>query len=380
MNRDKLTVSFQGRDVGTLAETQDHRIAFAYTDTWLKDGFPISPFSLPIRTDVFVPRSMHFGGLFGVFADSLPDAWGQLLMNRMLRHHGKDPAQVGQLERLAVIGASGMGALCYYPAWECLQQFSLGDLDHLAADCQRLLNHEEAGDADALFAMAGSSGGARPKVMTDEWIIKFPASAENQESGTMEKAYMDCAGDCGIHVPKSKLMPSRRCGGYFAVKRFDRERQADGCIRRVHMLTAAAILELDWRTPALDYKTLMKLTKILCRDRTEEVEQMFRRMCFNIFAHNRDDHAKNFSFIYDEKKDQWHLSPAYDLTWSTTYYGEHTTTVDGNGRNPGMKEILSVGTGAGLTAGKCKKIAEEIQERAVQLAAQYSNFTIRSAF
>ncbi len=368
MNGDKLTVRFHGRDVGTLSETPDHRIAFAYTERWLKDGFPISPFSLPIRAEVFVPRDVHFDGLFGVFADSLPDAWGQLLMNRMLRHHGKDPAQIGQMERLAIIGESGMGALTYHPAQGKWRQASIDDLDLLAADCQRLLNHEEAGDADALFAMAGSSGGARPKVMTEEWIIKFPASTENPESGTMEKAYMDCAENCGIHVPVSKLMPSKRCGGYFAVKRFDRERQQDGSLRRVHMLTAAAILELDWRTPCLDYHTLMKLTKILCRDRAEEVEQMFRRMCFNVFAHNRDDHAKNFSFIYDERNDQWHLSPAYDLTWSTTYYGEHTTTVDGNGRDPGLKEIVAVGTKAGLTAAKCRKIAGEIQETTVGLA------------
>lgn len=371
MNGDKLTVLFQGRDVGTLSETPDHRVAFAYTETWLKDGFPISPFSLPVRADVFVPGNMHFDGLFGVFADSLPDAWGQLLMNRMLRHHGKDPAQVGQLERLAIIGASGMGAMTYQPAWESRKQDSMDDLDQMASDCQRVLNHEEVGDADTLFAMAGSSGGARPKIMTDEWIIKFPASTEDIESGTMEKAYMDCARDCSIHVPESKLIPSKRCHGYFAVRRFDRDRQADGSLRRVHMITAAAILELDWRTPGLDYHTLMKLTKILCRDRAEEVEQMFRRMCFNVFAHNRDDHAKNFSFVYDETKDRWHLSPAYDLTWSTTYYGEHTTTVDGNGRNPDMKEILTVGTGAGLTSGKCKKIAEEIREKAGRLVMCY---------
>ena len=371
MNGDKLTVRFQGMDVGTLSETPDHRVAFAYAEPWLKDGFPISPFSLPIRADVFVPRDVHFGGLFGVFADSLPDAWGQLLMNRMLRHHGKDPAQVGQLERLAIIGESGMGALTYHPAQGNWRQASIGDLDSLAADCQRLLNHEETGDADALFAMAGSSGGARPKVMTDEWIIKFPASTEDPESGTMEKAYMDCAADCGILVPEHTMMPSRRCGGYFAVKRFDRMRQPDESLRRVHMLTAAAILELDWRTPCLDYHTLMKLTKILCRDRAEEVEQMFRRMCFNVFAHNRDDHAKNFSFIYDEKKVQWHLSPAYDLTWSTTYYGEHTTTVDGNGRDPGLKEIVAVGTKAGLTAARCRRIAGEIKDRTAGLAEAY---------
>ena len=136
-------------------------------------------------------------------------------------------------------------------------------------------------------------------------------------------------------------------------------------------MTAAAILELDWRSPSLDYHTLMKLTKILCRDRREEVEQMYRRMCFNVFAHNRDDHSKNFSFLYNEKKDQWSLSPAYDLTWSSTYYGEHTTTVDGNGRDPGMKELLNVGKKAGLSTNRCREIAEEIKAETISLEAEY---------
>ena len=108
------------------------------------------------------------------------------------------------------------------------------------------------------------------------------------------------------------------------------------------MLTAAALLELDFEQLSLDYHSLMKLTKILTRDNTEDIENMFRRMCFNVFAHNRDDHSKNFTYLYDEEKDSWRLSPAYDLTYSSTYYGEHTTIVDGNGRNPGRKEILQL--------------------------------------
>lgn len=127
------------------------------------------------------------------------------------------------------------------------------------------------------------------------------------------------------------------------------------------MLTAAALLELDFEQPSLDYHSLMKLTKIITRDNTADIENMFRRMCFNIFAHNRDDHSKNFTFLYEQKTDQWHLSPAYDLTYSNTYYGEHTTTVDGNGRNPGPSELLAVGLKAGMQKQLCKMIIDEIQ-------------------
>ena len=319
---------------------------------------------------MFVPSSHTFHGLWGVFSDSLPDAWGRLLVDRMLQSRGLSPADVTPLERLAIVGASGMGALTYRPAWDVHQETALSDLDDLSEKCRALLNREEVSDLDALFQMGGSSGGARPKVMTDEWVIKFPASGDMPEVGLMEKEYMDCAASCGIVVPETRLMPSRRCSGYFAVRRFDREKSGDACIRR-HMLTAAAILEVDWRTPSLDYHTLMKLTRILSRSNASDTEQMFRRMCFNVFAHNRDDHAKNFSWIYDLQQDCWHPSPAYDLTWSTTYFGEHTTTVDGNGKDPGMNELLAVGRAAGMSARVCRSIAGEIQEKTVELERRY---------
>lgn len=373
MKERKLEVYLGERFVGTMAQTADRRVAFAYSEEWLDNGFAISPFSLPVEQKVFVPTSQAFSGLWGVFADSLPDAWGQLLVDRMLKARGILSADMTQLERLAIVGDSGMGALSYRPAWNIRQDTAIDDLDELSAQCHAILNHEDAGDLDELFQMGGSSGGARPKIMTDEWIIKFPASDEMKDSGTMEKAYMDCAEDCGIIVPETKLMPSDVCAGYFAVKRFDR-RKTDGHIERRHMLTAAAILEVDWRIAAMDYHTLMKLTKILSLDNREDLEQMYRRMCFNVFAHNRDDHAKNFSWIYDEQMDCWHPSPAYDLTWSTTYFGEHSTTVDGNGRNPGMKELLAVGKAAGMNAKNCKVIAEEIREKTRTLEATYQGW------
>ncbi len=103
----------------------------------------------------------------------------------------------------------------------------------------------------------------------------------------------------------------------------------------------------------------------------EDIENMYRRMCFNVFAHNRDDHSKNFTYLYDENKEKWCLSPAYDLTYSSTYYGEHTTTVDGNGSDPGMKELIKVGTKAGMSRNKCRELAEEIQECVNQMLGKY---------
>lgn len=366
MKERKIDVFIGGRMVGTMAETADRRVAFAYSDEWLEDGFAISPFSLPVERKVFVPTGRTFEGMWGVFADSLPDAWGRLLVDRMLKSKGFAPSEATNLERLAIVGESGMGALTYRPAWDVREDAVLSDLDELAARCQAILNREDVSNLDDIFQMGGSSGGARPKVMTDEWVIKFPASGDMRDTGLMEKEYMDCAADCGIIVPETKLLPSKLCNGYFSVRRFDREDST-----RRHMLTAAAILETDWRTAALDYHTLMRLTRVLSYGNEADVLQMYRRMCFNVFAHNRDDHAKNFSWIYDARQDCWHPSPAYDLTWSTTYFGEHTTTVDGNGKDPGMKELVAVGKAAGIPVKTCKSVAGEIQEKTMVLEQKY---------
>lgn len=193
-----------------------------------------------------------------------------------------------------------------------------------------------------------------------------------EESGFMEYEYAKCAVECGIRMSETKLFPSQKCKGYFGTKRFDRM-WADGMdkTKKIHMLTAAALLELDFEQPSLDYHSLMKLTKILTRNNPEDMDNMFRRMCFNVFAHNRDDHSKNFSFLYDEKKDCWRLSPAYDLTYSNTYYGGHSTTVDGEGSSPGIREILAVGVSAGLGKKYCEGIAREIQEKVIQMLGRY---------
>ena len=370
----RLQVYFEEKLAGTLAMTADHRIAFQYSEEWLEKGFSISPFSLSLKDQVFLPTKEYFGGLFGVFADSLPDHWGRLLLNRLLRAHKQNPDEITVLDRLAIVGESGMGALTYHPAREISEPYDHSDLDELAIQCQKILHTEYSDKLDELYRLGGTSGGARPKIMTDidgdSWIIKFPAHVDGVDAGKMEYDYSCCARKCGIQMSETRLFPSSVCKGYFGTKRFDRVTDPQGT-RRVHMLTAAALLELDFEQPSLDYHELMKLTKILTRDNAEDVENMFRRMCFNVFAHNRDDHSKNFTYLYDEKKDAWRLSPAYDLTYSNTYYGEHTTSVDGNGRNPGKRELLHVGIAAGMKKEWCMGIIEEIEAYVKEMLGEY---------
>lgn len=369
-----LQVLFDNRVVGTLALAANHKVVFQYDDSWLEQGFSISPFSLPLENQVFVPTKDYFDGLFGVFADSLPDHWGRLLLKRLLLAHEQNPDKLTVIDRLAIVGKSGMGALTYYPEQSFSEENDNTDLDELAFQCQKILHTEYSDKLDELYRLGGTSGGARPKIMTtindEDWIIKFSAHVDGENAGKMEYDYFCCARKCGITMSETKLFPSEVCEGYFGIKRFDRISDISGT-KRVHMLTAAALLELDFEQPSLDYHSLMKLTKIITRDNKDDVENMFRRMCFNVFAHNRDDHSKNFTYLYEADEDKWHLSPAYDLTYSNTYYGEHTTSVDGNGRNPGRKELLAVGTGAGMKKTRCEEIIDEIEKKVKEMLEEY---------
>ena len=360
-----LKVKYGTRVVGTLALTTNGKVAFSYDDEWLTAGFSISPFSLPLEKKVFVPDKSYFNGLFGVFSDSLPDAWGQILLNRMLRKNGIREDSITVIDRLALVGNTGLGALEYEPDYDFETIQDSKDLDYLAEQCRLVLEKGDTGDLDLLYKMGGTSGGARPKVMTKinqkDWIIKFPSNVDRKNIGEMEYDYAKCAEKCGIYMTETKLFPSNICSGHFGITRFDRQEQG-GAVKKIHMVTAAALLEADYRSPCLDYHTLMKLTKILTQENNHDIENMFRRVCFNVFAHNRDDHAKNFSFLYHDEEDRWRLSPAYDLTYSNTYYGEHTTSVDGNGANPGEKELLQVGLKAGMKKSVCMDIIEQIRD------------------
>lgn len=360
----RLNVTYHERKVGTMALYKGRLAAFEYDREWLADGFAISPFSLPLEQKVFIPKQEPFDGIFGVFADSLPDGWGRLLVDRLMLKNHMNPYEVGNMDRLAIVGQSGMGALCYEPERHFEIEENPIDLDTIAEECRQILNTESAENLDELFRLGGSSGGARPKILTqidgEEWIIKFPSSADREDIGRQEYEYSLCACKCGISMAETRLFPSKICDGYFGTKRFDRRQKKDGSVERVHMLSVSAVLETSHRIPNLDYEILMKLTLELTKD-FSEVEKLYRLMCFNIFAHNRDDHSKNFTYLYEETEDRWRLSPAYDLTYSSSIGGEHATTVYGNGKNPGMKEILAVADLIGMDGRKAEQIAEEVR-------------------
>ena len=367
MNKIKsLQVFYNEKKVGTLALMKNNIVAFEYDSNWITNGFSISPFSLPLKKQVFIPRIDPFDGLYGVFSDSLPDGWGRLLVDRMLNSQNINPREISQIDRLAIVGETGMGALSYKPEYNLLEDKDYKeDYDNLALSCKKILNTEHSADLDKLFKLGGSSGGTRPKILTkidnEDWIIKFPSSLDDSNIGKLEYLYSVCAKKCRIDIPETKLFPSKISSGYFGIKRFDRKKLSTGAIRKLHMISVSGLLETSHRIPNLDYNDLMQLTLNLTKS-FEEVEKLFRLMCFNVFSHNRDDHSKNFSFIYNEDLNKWELSPAYDLTYSYSINGEHATTINGNGVNPSLNDILKVAEKIGLDKKKAEKIAIEIRE------------------
>ena len=361
----KVRVVYCGQTVGLLARTEEGTLAFEYASSWLRDGFSISPLSLPLERRVFVASPHPLDGVFGVFDDSLPDGWGRLLVDRLLKEHGIDPYEVNPLVRLSIVGKSGMGALEYEPSTPLAPDSSLDNLDEIAEECKRLLKTDFSDDLDALFALGGSSGGARPKILTkvdgQDWIIKFPSSFDPSTIGQDEFRMAELARACGIEMPETRLFPSNRCGGYFGVKRFDRATDQHGTAHKLHMASVGALLETSHRIPNLDYAMLMKLTWALT-DEYDQIERLYRLMCFNAFAGNRDDHAKSFTFLHGLDEDSWTLSPAYDLTQNAGMNGEHSTTVGGKGKDIGLDDLVTVGTDAGISPARARVLAHKIRD------------------
>lgn len=372
----KVNVSLGGMPVGSLIMSPQRTLAFSYDQSWLTDGFSISPLSLPLREGAFVAKREPLQGMFGVFDDSMPDGWGRLLTDRILRRRGVDPYAVGLLARLSIVGHSGMGALEYEPAYpDDTSNDTVRALDELAKESLRLLNTDFSDDLDRLYALGGSSGGARPKILTsingDEWIIKFPSSVDPKNIGETEYRISLLAKQCGLDMPETRLFPSKRCAGYFGVKRFDRQNMRDGSIRKIHMVSSGGLLETSHRIANLDYGLLMRLTMRMTGSNMVEIERLYRLMCFNVFIGNRDDHAKNFTYLHDQGK--WSLSPAYDLTENPGINGEHTTTVNGKGRDITTDDLITVGMKAGMPRSAAASIANEIRERVAT-----AGFTVNS--
>lgn len=367
-------------DVGELV-LSNQKIYFRYHTDFLKTGLSLSPIKLPFSNDIASADKQPFDGLFGVFNDSLPDGWGRLLLDRFLSAKGIDMTRITPLDRLAYVGTMGMGALVYRPEIKPKNRMDLlPELDIIAAEMNHVLQGTSSEIIEELFILGGSSGGAAPKIYAaynpltddmiqvaghlpegyDEWIIKFPSSSDSREIANIEFAYHKMALVAGIEMSECRLFKGKSGQVYFGTKRFDRIAK-----KRLHTHTASGLMHDNFRMSTMDYGHLMD-----CAFRLEKhvkaYEKVFRLASFNVYSHNRDDHSKNFSFLMNAKG-EWKFAPAYDLTFSYSGYGFHSTMIAGESNNPGRKELMKLATHFGLK--NAGSMIEEVQEAISQWGA-----------
>lgn len=327
----------------------------------------------PPMPGLHAARGREFSGLHGFLADSLPDGWGHVVMRKRLAKLGVDIATLSPLERLALVGETGRGALVFKPATTPLDEVGALDLDALAEESAMMLSDNAGALTDTLATLAGGSGGARPKVHVgfDEngavsigsgeiaaghtaWIVKFAAREDPPDIGPIEEAYALMAEAAGLEVNRHKLIPSKGGPGYFATQRFDRP--APG--KRLHMVSLSGAIESPSDTPS-SYDTFLRATRAITR-RADDVEQAFRRMVFNVLAYNRDDHTRQHAFLMDASGD-WRLSPAYDLTCSPGPGGEHYLDIEGEGRRPTRAHVERLGERHGFNVKRVTAVIDEVR-------------------
>jgi serine/threonine-protein kinase HipA len=335
-----LQLKFLGLPLGVLAYRPDGpAYALEIERTFLASGHDLSPLNLPLATfsggpRIFRPGDTPFaGGLPGLIADSLPDAWGE----RMLRN--EMPGLQTVLGKLAAIGQRGPGAITFEPVLGAGadQNASTAGLASLAHEADQLrtspvpLSDEHV---DAALAKGGSSlGGALPKTsahlrLDGEFIerreilvggapppgytpciLKFARSSDEAE-GAVEFAFWLMAKNAGIRLPRACLVydGERR---HFAVERFDRYRRRDDSIGRRHVHSLSGMLHRRASDGQIDYEDFMRLSRTL--GGAKEAVECYRRAVFNLLATNRDDHGRNHAFLYDEDARTWALAPAFDM-------------------------------------------------------------------
>ncbi|MBX8510823.1 type II toxin-antitoxin system HipA family toxin [Pseudomonas cichorii] len=349
-------------------------IAFEFSDEAKNRGLELSAYKLPLNGPALRKDfPVHQLGLPGPIYDSLPDGWGMLLMDRLFKRRGLNPARIGPLERLTYIGANAMGAMSFEPmAPEAYASQEDIPLARLAAEVQDVLNGEGGEFLQKLLQMGGSPQGARPKALLyrapasemftttaapglEAWLIKFPARQEHPEVCAIEAVYSECLHKCAIKTPQTQYFQLPNGQAAFATRRFDRQAGM-----RVPMQSLAAFTGADFQTPGtLDYANFLRAT-LMCTNDVREQAIAYERVVFNVVFNNRDDHPKNFAYIMSATG-EWTLAPAYDVTFCDGPGGYHQMDVMGEALDISRKSLVLLGMQeAGLSARDTDAIIERV--------------------
>lgn len=401
---DVAEVRLWGRTIGAVAlEEHSDVAAFEYDAAFAGSGIEVAPLVMPLSTRVYrFPQLSRktFHGLPGLLADSLPDKFGHALINAWLARQGRPPESMNAVERLCYTGSRGMGALEFRPAIGPRARESRKlEVDALVELASEVLTNRDrlqaAFDEDTseravadILRVGTSAGGARAKAVIawnpetgevrsgqvpadqgfEHWILKFDGVSGNRDRalddpqgyGEIEYAYFLMARAAGIEMEECRLLEEngRR---HFMTRRFDRTRNG----AKLHMQSLCALAHYDYNLPgAYSYEQALQVMRRLGPGMAA-IEEQFRRMVFNVVARNHDDHVKNIAFLMD-KAGRWHLSPAFDVTYSYNPDGDwtsrHQMTINGKRDGFGLEDFRACARNAGMKRGRADAIVGEIRD------------------
>ncbi len=393
-----------GRDIAAVTwdDGQDLGI-FQYAPEFLNSGIEVSPVTMPLNDGIFQFPALSretFKGLPGLLADSLPDKFGNALIDAWLAGQGRTPDSFNPVERLCYIGKRGMGALEFLPTIKgspttsrVVEVEELVKLSNKVINDRASLTGQLTGDDDTdaigdILRVGTSAGGARAKAILawnestgefrsgqldqeagfTQWLMKFDGITENRDKeladpqgyGRIEFAYSLMAAQAGINMTRCRLHEE---GGraHFMTQRFDRTDTGN----KLHMQSLCAMMHYDFNIAgAYSYEQVFQAMKLLRLKRTE-IEQQFRRTAFNVIARNQDDHVKNIAFLMN-KTGQWFLSPAFDVVYAYNPDGAWTSRhqMSVNGKRDGFElaDLVALASVGGIKKRKALGIIDQVAD------------------
>ena len=394
-------VKLWGRQIGAVSWDKNLEIAsFEYTPEFVASNIEVSPFKMPLKKQIYSFRGLPketFYGLPAMLADSLPDNFGNKLINTWILNKGETIDSFNPVDRLCYVGQRGMGALEFEPSNRRYNISGQINIDELVKISNDILNDKQkiAGSfingyrektLQNILSVGTSAGGARAKAIiawdpkTNEvrsgqvnqnsnfsnWILKFDGISEsNQLSsikkyGLIEYAYYLMATSAGILMSDSRIL-NENGRSHFLTKRFDRTENGG----KLHMQSFAALEHLDYKQAgAYSYEQVFMTIKKL-NLKMETLEEQFRRMIFNILARNQDDHVKNIAFLMN-KSGEWSLSPAFDITFNYNpngvWTGVHQMSLNGKRDNFVLSDFISCGERFSFKRGVVLELVQQVSE------------------
>ena len=413
-------VMLWGTKIGTVAFDDNSGLgSFEYDPAFLASGIEVSPIAMPLSRRVYTFPELarqSFHGLPGLLSDSLPDKFGNAVIDAWLRSRGRSPESFNPVERLCYTGSRGMGALEYVPArGPSATESERIEIDKLVQLASQVLRsrkkmHVSAGEnaMQEIIKVGSSAGGARAKAVIawneqtgdirsgqieagkgyDYWLMKFDGVSGNGDKEgedapqytRIEYAYYLMAGDAGIAMSDCQLYEEQG-RFHFMTRRFDREAKTGG---KLHMQSLGAIAHFDFNQPGVySYEQAAQVMRRL-RISATEISQFYRRMVFNVLARNQDDHVKNISFLMD-RKGIWRLAPAYDVTYAYNpdgmWTGTHQMSINGKRDRITRQDLMDAAKHMGIKQAEAEQAIAAVGESLTRWYdfADKANITDRAA-